>query len=80
MYKFVVTANGKELPIKGVRIVHLVDKNKKPLSLPNTFYVPKLITNLVSNGQLVDKNCTVNFHFIVVMWRPSNKESDQEDA
>lgn len=32
MYKFVVTANGKELPIKGVRIVHLVDKNKKPVS------------------------------------------------
>lgn len=59
--KSVTTANGRKLPIKGISTIFLTHGSNKSASLPNTLYVPCLIANLASIGQLTDQNYSVKF-------------------
>ncbi|KAL5732622.1 hypothetical protein ACOSP7_031972 [Xanthoceras sorbifolium] len=61
LHQSVTTANGRKLPIQGVGTVRLSNNSTKSIWLPNTFYVPRLIANLISVGQLTDHNCLVQF-------------------
>ncbi|CAN0877143.1 Retrovirus-related Pol polyprotein from transposon TNT 1-94 [Linum grandiflorum] len=49
-------ANGTRIPVQGIGTVV-----NKGLQLPDTLYVPQLVPNLVSVGQLVDDGCRIIF-------------------
>ncbi|CAL1357522.1 unnamed protein product [Linum trigynum] len=50
-------ANGDQLLVLGSRTVSMSN-----ITLPDTIYVPKLVPNLVSVGQLTDDGCDVSFN------------------
>ncbi|CAN1291611.1 Retrovirus-related Pol polyprotein from transposon RE1 [Linum perenne] len=53
---FVEVANGHKLKVAGIGHAHTPN-----VDLPNTLYVPSLVPNLISIGQLVDNGCQVTF-------------------
>eukprot|EP00268_Persea_americana_P044943 TRINITY_DN4553_c2_g1_i7.p2 TRINITY_DN4553_c2_g1~~TRINITY_DN4553_c2_g1_i7.p2 ORF type:complete len:121 (+),score=11.89 TRINITY_DN4553_c2_g1_i7:207-569(+) len=52
----ITTANGDQLPISGMGNITI-----GTLTLPNVYFVPNLVANLISIGQLVEYGYLVNF-------------------
>ncbi|KAF7121356.1 hypothetical protein RHSIM_Rhsim13G0148200 [Rhododendron simsii] len=57
----ILTANGEKLDIVGTNNLSMSITPNSSLRLPNVFLVPKLTTNLISVGQLVDDDSIVSF-------------------
>ncbi|KAF7143373.1 hypothetical protein RHSIM_Rhsim05G0013600 [Rhododendron simsii] len=57
----ILTANGEKLDIVGTNNLSMSITPNSSLRLPNVFLVPKLTTNLISVGQLVDDDNIVSF-------------------
>ncbi|KAF7150151.1 hypothetical protein RHSIM_Rhsim02G0117000 [Rhododendron simsii] len=57
----IFTANGEKLDIVGTNNLSMSIIPNSSLRLPNVFLVPKLTTNLISVGQLVDDDNIVSF-------------------
>ena len=59
----ITTANGDQLLISGVGTIILSSVSGQSITLPHVYFVPKLSTNLLSVGQLIDDGYLVHFSF-----------------